>query len=272
MKTSSLVKVQNKQLQKKSENITDITHASQRSYKLHSISMVKVLIHLIQHLNLELFKIQPCPNPQSHNHKHCIYYHNAKDRKRYGEYYTQNMCEYILNDKKCPSGDACYNAHSRVEQLYRNDSYKKKFCSHYPQRTYQCEYGDYCSFAHSEQDILTELIHNFDFDEDFYMFHYKTVFCPFNLTEHDKGKCVYAHNLQDYRRKPSQYSYEPINCFNWNLKEYIINYNEGCENGILCAMCHGWKQLHYHPTVYRTQKCQETKCKRGECPNYHSQN
>lgn len=24
------------------------------------------------------------------------------------------------------------------------------------------------------------------------------------------SKCVYAHNLQDYRRKPDQYSYQPI--------------------------------------------------------------
>jgi len=39
------------------------------------------------------------------------------------------------------------------------------------------------------------------------MFYYKTEFCPFNLTEHDKSKCVYAHNLQDYRRKPDICSY-----------------------------------------------------------------
>ena len=42
------------------------------------------------------------------------------------------------------------------------------------------------------------------------MFFYKTEFCPFNLTEHDMSKCVYAHNLQDYRRKPDHYSYQPI--------------------------------------------------------------
>lgn len=42
------------------------------------------------------------------------------------------------------------------------------------------------------------------------MFYYKTEFCPFNLTEHDKSKCVYAHNWQDYRRKTDIYSYEPI--------------------------------------------------------------
>lgn len=42
------------------------------------------------------------------------------------------------------------------------------------------------------------------------MFYYKTEFCPFNLTKHEPSKCVYAHNWQDYRRRPDQYCYEPI--------------------------------------------------------------
>lgn len=54
------------------------------------------------------------------------------------------------------------------------------------------------------------MIHNYAEDDDFYMFYYKTEFCPFNLTEHDKSKCVYAHNWQDYRRKPDLYPYEPL--------------------------------------------------------------
>ena len=85
--------------------------------------------------------------------------------------------------------------------------FKTKFCSHYPNSIDKCEYGIYCSFAHSESDIMIELIHNYEFDSDFYMFHYKTVFCPFNLTAHDKSICVYAHNWQDFRRKPNLYNY-----------------------------------------------------------------
>ena len=55
-----------------------------------------------------------------------------------------------------------------------------------------------------------DLIHNYREDEDFYMFYYKTQFCPFNLTKHEPSKCVYAHNWQDYRRPPNAYSYQPI--------------------------------------------------------------
>jgi hypothetical protein len=49
-----------------------------------------------------------------------------------------------------------------------------------------CEYGKFCSFAHSEEDISIELIHNLEYDDDFFMFYYKTVWCPYNLTQHDK--------------------------------------------------------------------------------------
>ena len=97
-----------------------------------------------------------------------------------------------------------------TQQLYRADAYKTKFCSHYPNNVETCDYKEYCSFAHSEDEILIELIHNLVFDDDFYIFSYKTVFCPFNLTEHDKALCVYAHNWQDFRRKPAYYSYQPI--------------------------------------------------------------
>ena len=85
-------------------------------------------------------------------------------------------------------------AHNRVEQLYRPEKYKKKFCSKYPDNLDKCEYGDFCSFAHSEEDILIDLIHNYPYDEDFFMFVFKTEWCPFNLTKHDKSQCVYAHN------------------------------------------------------------------------------
>lgn len=63
--------------------------------------------------------------------------------------------------------------------------------------------GDFCSFAHHEFDIKAELIHNLEFDQDFYLFYYKTIWCPFNYINHDRAICVYAHNWQDFRRKPS---------------------------------------------------------------------
>ena len=59
---------------------------------------------------------------------------------------------------------------------------KIKIYSFYPNNLQNCEYGVFCSFAHSENDILIELIHNLEYDDDFYMFYFKTVWCPFNLT------------------------------------------------------------------------------------------
>lgn len=56
-----------------------------------------------------------------------------------------------------------------MQQLYRADKYKIKFCAHYPNNVKLCEYGDFCSFAHSEAEINTQLIHNYEYDDDFYM-------------------------------------------------------------------------------------------------------
>ena len=36
-------------------------------------------------------------------------------------------------------------------------------------------------------------------------------------------------------------------------------------------MCHGWKEQQYHPSFYKTMKCEAEGCKKGSCPNYHSQ-
>jgi hypothetical protein len=36
-------------------------------------------------------------------------------------------------------------------------------------------------------------------------------------------------------------------------------------------MCHGWKEQPYHPMCYKTNKCQEKDCRKGSCPNYHSE-
>lgn len=153
---------------------------------------------------------------------------------------------------------------------YRPEKYKTKFCSNYPEEIEKCDYGVYCSFAHSESDIKIELIHNYEFDDDFFIFHYKTVFCPFNLTQHDKALCVYAHNWQDFRRKPDVFFYDPIPCPNWKASDFIVNYEEGCANFFSCNKCHGWKELEFHPLVYRTKPCAIKGCqKKADCPNFH---
>lgn len=130
---------------------------------------------MVQHLELMYFKSQKCQIQGQHNHKHCEFYHNHKDRKRPGNFWSVELCEYSEKENEsCPKGDACKKSHNRVEQLYKPDKYKTKFCSFYPGNLDQCEYGDFCSFAHSEEDITIELVHNFVRDVDFYVFHFKT--------------------------------------------------------------------------------------------------
>ncbi|EWS71586.1 zinc finger CCCH type domain protein (macronuclear) [Tetrahymena thermophila SB210] len=228
---------------------------------------------LQEHLELSNFKVEPCQNTNAHNHKQCKYYHTQRDKRRQGVNYTSDQCQHQLGN--CPDGDYCLKAHNKVEELYCPDKYKTKFCTHYPNMCHNCEYGIYCSFAHDESDIKIDLIENYEFDEDFYVFYYKTVWCPFNFIKHDKAQCVYSHNWQDYRRRPQDYNYEPVSCPNWKPASYITKYEEGCPNKFDCNKCHGWKESEYHPRNYRTKQCTQTtnneKCNKGpQCPYYHN--
>ncbi|KAL4492433.1 hypothetical protein ABPG72_005568 [Tetrahymena utriculariae] len=245
---------------------TDVTHSSIQTASLNQNSA-----YVVEHLDLDNFKNQQCKTNTQHNHKHCPFYHNSKDRKRPGHFYSSDLCQHIEKNEGCPDGDDCKFSHNRVEQLYQPEKYKTKFCTFYPNNINQCEYGVFCSFAHSENDIVIELIHNLEYDDDFYMFYFKTVWCPFNLAQHDKALCVYAHNWQDYRRKPSQFYYEPNSCTSWSPTNYILNYEDGCPLKFDCNKCHGWKELEYHPRNYKTKACPNQKpCnKQNDCPFYH---
>ena len=135
-----------------------------------------------------------------------------------------------------------------------------------------CEYGEYCSFAHSIEDIKLRLVHYLlphQADFDFYIFYFKTEWCPFN-NEHNKAQCVYAHNFQDFRRKPNLFRYETELCEDWQSGTFITCYEEGSKRLEKCPYSHGWKEQQFHPLVYKTQQCDELKCFKGfECPFYH---
>jgi len=96
------------------------------------------------------------------------------------------MCPVAQKGQKCHNGDDCRYSHNKVEQLYHPDRYKKKFCTLYPHNTHKCDYGNYCSFAHSDKEIEIELLHNYTCDEDFYIYKYKTVYCPY-IYDHDRS-------------------------------------------------------------------------------------
>ena len=248
---------------------TDVTHSSLMTESYNQVNYTKS----IEVLDLSVFKTQPCSSKSQHNYKTCFFYHNSKDRRRIGNFYASELCEYAeKSNDLCPLGDFCTKSHNRLEQLYHSDKYKTKFCSHFPRNVQNCEYGNYCSFAHAENEILLDLIHNYDYDEDFFLFHYKTVWCPFNLTQHDKGLCVYAHNWQDFRRVPDIYNYTPEVCEHWKTDIFFDDYSEGCPKQIDCDKCHGWKELYYHPLIFKVKPCPyNEKCsKELICPFYHN--
>ena len=231
----------------------------------------------IVHLNLDIFKAFPCPSPQDHNRIQCQFYHcPKKDRKRpqHQYMYCSFLCPATKKGEICPNGENCSGCHNNVELNYHPNNYKKRFCIYFPDNIKECKFGRFCSYAHSENDILVELIHNFELDADFFMFHYKTSFCPVNHIDHDRSQCVYAHNWQDYRRKPNDYQVKVEVCPEWNHNKIILNYTEGCSQGYECQYCHGWKEPEYHPFVYKTKPCDflETDCPRGiSCSYYHNE-
>lgn len=109
-------------------------------------------------------------------------------------------------------------------------------------------------------------------DADYYMFYFKTEWCPFNK-DHNKAQCDYAHNWQDFRRKPHIFNYNPEKlCPNWKSETFISKYDEGCILQAACVRCHGWKELEYHPFNYKTKPCLELKiCNNLQCPFYHNE-
>ncbi len=165
---------------------------------------------IIKHLDLDKFKVEQCQINTQHNHKHCIFYHTIKDSRRMNSKYQYNsdLCEF-QETPNCKKGEACLESHNRVERLYHIDKYKTKFCTQYPKNIFNCEYGEYCSFAHSVKDIKTRLINLMKKDKEFYMFYFKTEWCPQNKN-HNKAQCEYAHNWQDFRRKPDLYAYDGL--------------------------------------------------------------
>ena len=107
--------------------------------------------------------------------------------------------------------------------------------------------------------------------EEFFMYYYKTTFCPNTSERHDWAACIYAHRAQDFRRPPNKYY--PENC------PYSVNNKaESCPKGQNCNYAHSRFEQFYHPLKYRVQPCDQihksksSKCARGElCAFYHNQ-
>ena len=119
--------------------------------------------------------------------KRCPKYHDeSKDRRRKLGTYRSDLCPNMNKSKKkiCALGDTCTFSHNTVEKFYHPEMYKAKFCESYTSGSRVCEYGDFCAFAHTEAEISIDLVERFDRDADFYMFHFKTTWCPYQEREH----------------------------------------------------------------------------------------
>lgn len=155
------------------------------------------------------FKTQRCTLTTPHNSKKCWDYHdiNKRDRRRPPLHYTSELCPVVAAKNQCKDGDDCIFAHNRIEDFYHPEKYKSKYCTSYPDNLQYCEFGELCAFAHDESELSINLLEKMERDDDFYMFHFKTVWCPFSDKEHQRDQCLYAHNWQDFRRAPFIFDY-----------------------------------------------------------------
>ena len=140
-----------------------------------------------------------------------------------------------------------------MEDFYHPEKYKTKYCQMYPDNLDECEFGDLCAFAHHEDELSIPIFEHMEKDGDFFLFYFKTIWCPKSHIPHNRECCNYAHNWQDFRRAPHHYGYAPIQCHNWEANKSMKTYRDGCPLDYRCGNCHGWKEISFHPTNYKTQ-------------------
>lgn len=211
------------------------------------------MTELCLHLRLDSFKTQPCP--KNCVHISCSFFHNLADRRRPLSVspYSKFICPKA---EKCLSKQ-CRRAHNFTEQVYHPENYKKKYCKNLIKKGH-CHFGDVCAYVHSDRQLKSFPLHLVPENLEFMLFRFKSVFCPF-WHEHDKLKCVYAHNWQDFKR-PFNSKLQPKSCPFWDRKKHLENYIEGCALGFDCVFCHGWKELEFHPLSNQKGDCQSSAC------------
>ena len=203
------------------------------------------------HLDLSSFKTEKCQNSNSHEAKKCTKYHFLTEKRRSQRefFYQKSLCP---NKDKC-NDDGCVYSHNFVEQIYHSESYKKKYCKDFIEKGV-CKYEEFCAMAHSDLELKIVPLHLLPIDKNFLLFLFKSEFCPFSKIAHDRFKCVYAHNWQDYKR-PYSIKILPFVCKSWDKSKEIMEYEQGCDKGYDCPCCHGWKELEYHVANFKKTPC-----------------
>ena len=265
-----------------------------KHYKLHTPLYEKPMDYLNQHLDLYDFKKFACRKDYKHNHLTCFDHHNKEDLIRDDIKYSPEKCKSECSNKNC------LHSHNDFEKWFHPTMYKKAFCkSVFSSKSSKitlnneaiCPLKDFCPFAHNEEEIRTELLYNYEIDDDFMMFKFKTEPCPLTCIKHDKEKCLFSHDQGDHRRMVVFLSHQPKLCENidWkklkkieDLKDSIrklVKFGSGfdeqiiqifkenlriidnsskqgkCEEELKCSGCHNVEEFLYHPSVYKGILC-----------------
>ena len=106
----------------------------------------------------------------------------------------------------------------------------------------------------------------------FYMYKYKTSWCPDRANSHDSKNCLYAHHMRDFRRPPEIFKYSNEDCkFVNNSKDSEYSW-EQCPKGLLCDKSHTTVERLYHPDKYKRVNCDRGRCNKSEiCAFFHTQ-
>ncbi len=169
------------------------------------------------HLDLSKFKTLPCNVKIPHKVKMCFFYHFKTEKRRCLDtvYYKKVACPI----KKACKNEFCGYAHNSIEELYHPDNYKKKYCKDFITKK-ECKYKRFCAHAHSDFEFKTHPIHFLNLNRGFLLFRFKTEFCPFLKINHDRYKCPFAHNFQDFKR-PYQPKLAVEQCNEWDTEKEI---------------------------------------------------
>lgn len=101
----------------------------------------------------------------------------------------------------------------------------------------------------------------------FYMFMYKTTWCPTKKDCHDSKCCIYAHHLRDFRRPPEIFKYAPEDC---QVLTKGVSWDQ-CPKGLKCGKCHTTVERLYHPDKFKRISCDKLRCNKSEiCAFFHS--
>ena len=94
----------------------------------------------------------------------------------------------------------------------------------------------------------------------FYMYKYKSSWCPQRDNSHDSKNCLYAHHMRDFRRPPGIFDYMPDDCEHTSKNVNITH----CPKGLLCNRAHTAIEKLYHPDSYKRKNCEKFKCAKKE--------